>query len=424
MLLPLALSPASDDKGGWMFNAFSAAREVVLSRTGVIVVLATTLATLFCIIRLVNLSNSIMDDSRGIGSSISLREIMHPVFMLMCLQLYPVGIRALDEVTTQSAVAITHNIKMAWTLPNVDLEDLENSDYVADFEWASYAAKSTKDNTPVVTGDESTSTFDIGFNNWYKNYEESTTSYVELPSSMLGKDLTVDPRIHEQVSKAHSNRVVRETAESVEPTGWDSAFEGLMGLLNFPKHFRNLFDPTSWVRTILLWGFKFAYWVYFFLIQAFAQIVLCVMALMGPFAIAFSILPRWKDSFMSFIGNYIEVTLWVPFASAVANVVDMISKCCDLYVNKVGTSIGPLSMFKDWAMADTAELLHAAVCLAGIMALRYVPNLVRMTLSLASVDASGFGGAAGGVAVGAAKKAGSVAGGVAKAGARAAAKLI
>jgi len=74
--------------------------------------------------------------------------------------------------------------------------------------------------------------------------------------------------------------------------------------------------------------------------------------------------------------------------------------------------------------ADTAELLHAAVCLAGIMALRYVPNLVRMTLSLASADASGFGGAAGGVAVGAAKKAGSVAGGVAKAGVRAAAKLI
>jgi len=64
---------------------------------------------------------------------------------------------------------------------------------------------------------------------------------------------------------------------------------------------------------------EFAFAIVMFIMMAFAEIQLTVMAVYGQIALTFSVLTPWKQAFTGFLGKYITVSLWRPILAIIAS---------------------------------------------------------------------------------------------------------
>lgn len=179
---------------------------------------------------------------------------------------------------------------------------------------------------------------------------------------------------------------------------------------------------------IFIWACHTIYHLLFLLIQGMAEIILCVMAVLGPFVFALSIPQSWKDLPLKWIGSYIEVSLWKVVACIIDFVVThiqsgiFISKKNDIKILMDRMTNDVFSTDISYAMQNQnlAEITDAfnnlsqltkiqtsacIIALCGIFALFSVPAITSGIVNLAGGGLSGVGG-------GVISKAGKTAGGV------------
>lgn len=152
-----------------------------------------------------------------------------------------------------------------------------------------------------------------------------------------------------------------------------------------------------------------------------ANIFLCLLALLGPFVLAFSLFEPWKNSFITFIGKYIEVSLWMIVAKIILWLTNaagtaITTEVLNDYHYLLGDILrdGASSIDGYYAFGRTMTAINI-IRIAGILALMSLPDITSSIFSLGSGGAMGGAAASGTKAVETAANApGKLAGGIGK----------
>ena len=129
------------------------------------------------------------------------------------------------------------------------------------------------------------------------------------------------------------------------------------------------------LETILSTIFFFLYKLVIFGQQVYAYVYLIVLALLGPFAFAFAVLPSFGHGIQSWIARYIQIGLWVPVGQIVAFICYQIMSSC------VTTGAN---------FANGGGWITACATLVAILAILSVPKICSFI-----IDSTGTNGSAG-----------------------------
>ena len=151
------------------------------------------------------------------------------------------------------------------------------------------------------------------------------------------------------------------------------------------------------VDSLLIWFFKLMANV----IQIIADIMLTILVMIGPLMMAFSIFDRWKGYVWTFIGQYIQFSLWKPIVAVICwCTTNANGVLCDTIV---GGTDGNFFQYIGNVLAAIATTCVTIV--AGIEMLKQVPSIANSLVTLASGFSAGVDpmgttkGAAGGALI-------------------------
>ena len=162
------------------------------------------------------------------------------------------------------------------------------------------------------------------------------------------------------------------------------------------------------VNALLIWWFNIMSNV----IRIFSDIMLNMLVLIGPLMMAFSIFDRWKGYTWTFIGQYVQLSMWKPLVGVICwcttNATDVV--CDGLGDSLVGT--GSTWQFLGVLLGAIGSTV--VITIAGIQMLKQVPGIANTLVSLATgltAPVEAGTGAAGGLMGAGASLVGSTAGG-------------
>lgn len=154
------------------------------------------------------------------------------------------------------------------------------------------------------------------------------------------------------------------------------------------------------IDTLLIWIFN----LFANVVQIFSDVMLNLLVLIGPLMMAFSVLEHWRGYTFTFIGQYVQFSLWKPIVGAICWSVTNVR---GMYGNVIAESIEGSSGWNLIPVVLGAIATTAIICFAGIQILKQTPGIANALVSLASgisapiEGAGGAGAAAAGAAIGA-----------------------
>lgn len=140
------------------------------------------------------------------------------------------------------------------------------------------------------------------------------------------------------------------------------------------------------------------------IMRCMTHIYLCLLAIMGPIAFAFSILKPWENAWKTWLGTYIEVSLWGFMIELILYIVNLSQSSIDVTF----ADLGSLNIWDKQSMG--AVWIHTALSVCLLRMLKQVPSLTHSILGLGSGSGDGLGG----IAIGAGARVGNAAASVAK----------
>lgn len=140
------------------------------------------------------------------------------------------------------------------------------------------------------------------------------------------------------------------------------------------------------------------------IMRCMTHIYLCLLAIMGPIAFAFSILKPWENAWKTWLGTYIEVSLWGFMIELILYIVNLSQSSIDITFAELGT----MSIWDGQSMG--AVWIHTALSVCVLRMLKQVPSLTHSILGLGSGGGDGLGG----IAIGAGARVGNEAANAAK----------
>ena len=326
--------------------AFDTARRLVVRQTGGLMVTCKGLCALFCIILLVGVVRDILQETAGGHGEVPLGRIFRPFFVMLLLVSFPMLVGLCNTVFGGAGRASASAFAEAWNGFDVNLRrSWDNGKYAG--------AK------------------EVRSGRYFREYADGSVE-----------------------------RGVVETAywddEEPEDIG-DPVLQPLMNWLHkkklkakrfFARMEYFVFDVLDGL-TDGIGGLIFAICQY--VVSCYANIMLTIMAAMGPIAITFSALPPWKDASKQFFGKYITYCLWLPIIGLVVAA-----------ATKAAHSCGNIAQSGNFVMDSVRAALKIFIYLGACHMVFKTGSVANDAVSLA--ETSGMDGAtgAGGAAVGAA----------------------
>lgn len=150
------------------------------------------------------------------------------------------------------------------------------------------------------------------------------------------------------------------------------------------------------VRMSLFWVLGFLYTAVVFCLSAVRTFTLAVLALVGPLALGFSLWSPFSRSFVTWLGRYIGVYLWLPVANIFGFLITTVMTEFNLVHLETAQAGGSNVAF------SSLDIMYAIMLVTGIVGYIAVPSITAyvITASGASSLLSGASGA-GKVAAGA-----------------------
>lgn len=393
--------------GGWAADFFTAIRVKCIAHAGVISSLAISLACVFIAFKLIRMYYDLVSDEQAGGfAGIRMWDILRPIVLLLLTMTVGTWLPWLDSICNTVSSSLVANMNNttneidAKTAARLDeLQDEINKNDAQVYEDAVAAAAS-------ASGINS----DKELQNLIKNQEDRTRENTQnllsgdsiqslLPSDAhspyIGANgnvkyktgLGVYERTHEitldELAKMKNgdiaNRELIEAQQNQINTYKSTRDDYVKQHKEMKKWSRWLNSGSSIIGTVFNWFFNLS----FVVMMAFADIMLCMLAMFGPLALAMSILEPWKQSFTSWIGHYVEVSLWKPVGAAICWII--------MTMKSAVGSLGLAAATGVTATAGKATILGAigAECLilfAGWMAMFQVPSITNTILSLGNMS--------------------------------------
>lgn len=373
LFMPLASSLSNRDQ---ILIVFKQIRANIIDISDTFASLALALAGFLIGIKLIKLSYETLSDEQGSGfGGIQLRQIIVPMVLLISIAGYKYLIGGLDYGMTVLTTHICNNgavkkqadqnlMEITVMMDSLDNKYMTEARRIFDEAGAQY-------NQYTTTGNSVAPAWDAAIDQTHKELGNS----VLLPGVSKG---TLE------------NKGLYDSEEDT-----DNAFR---------KEFRNLIkqylranaksQKVSNGKNGVVAGLAGALFNTVYLImQAVAELYLCIFALLGPFTLAFSVLDKWSDAWKGFAAKYIEVSFWLVVATVIDWLVSVASgtatQCAlETYYNAMATLLENQmpDAYYQFGRALTATTL---ISIAGIIALFSVPDITSAVLSLGSGTAMG-----------------------------------
>ena len=340
--------PLAGDGGMWAAKFFAAARQAALARSGAVTSLAMALACFFVGIRFVRMYYDVVSDEQHGGfGGIRTWDILRPVLIILLISGFQTFfIGPLDSLSQTIAGGMSSDR----TLGDV---------------WAEYKAE--------------------------------------------------NKRADEEKEKA-MRKAAAERTYNMDPIGVQKGVDGLTDKISLwvDKKIDHLNRFWTYggeaagvaLDNIVVWLFN----IIFVIMMGFSDILLCVMAVLGPIVLAFSIFDHWRNNVWTYIGQYITLTMWKPVGAAIVWATVTARQGISSWL---AGSVGGITGLAKAGTILAGIGIITLVVIAGIKCLRSIPSIASSVLSLASPPDAGAGGITAGMAGGAVGAAAQMAGGAA-----------
>lgn len=393
--------------GGWAAQYFTAVRQSSIAHAGVISSIATTLACVFISFKFIKMYYDLVSDEQSGGfGGVRMWDILRPLVILILVMTFGTWLSWLDTVCNSVSASLVSNINFSNDKINDDiaakLDELDDEINKSKEDMYNEAVQLAA-NTSGVSSDEEYNKLlsemdQIVKDDALKTLPEGSkvVSYDSQKVVYKEKATGLWDRLINFKTKKNVKETSLETLQAAEDPETDLAnyIEERQTQLNTYKtvrddEYKRQKEVKKWAKwlnigpsiigTIFEWLFN----IFFVVMMAFADLMLCLLAMFGPIAAAMSILEPWKQSLSSWIGHYIEVSLWKPIGSAICWVV--------LSVKTTVGMVGLNTALNTSASAGKASILGSigASCLilfAGYMAVLNVPSITNTILSLGSMS--------------------------------------
>lgn len=392
---------------GKIFSIYGTIRRSMLEHSGKIVPLAMTIACVIVVFKLIRMTYTIMsDDKQGGFGGITLWEILRPVVILIMTASSTFFVGILDTVTDAVSVSISRTVN--WTAVRVsreeiiqNLEEAESIMYEKEQQALDTLRKQMAANDKTLK--------DAGIREYYN---PNTKEYgLTKGDGSLSDDEIAGIHTEMKALRTNMTRVgdaMKGYSKSVKKNRklWERYFKkveegGEPPIGGTPR--------TTFTAACFWLCDKLA-----FVMMAYAEIILCCMALLSPIVIALSLIETWKNAVITFCGKYFEVSMWKVTANLILAATNRAFLAASKAVQDINfdamTSFAQNDFSKEIASAGSAGMLATVVSIAGIFAVLSVPSITATLLSLGGGPAAG-GESARGVATGMAAAPGKAIGG-------------
>ena len=372
----------------WALGVFEGIRKVALGSSGKIVGLAVVIASLIITLLLARLAYKLMSDEQSSGfGQVDVKEILRPFIILVMINAYPLLIGTFDSLVN----GVSTSIMASLDLSSADTELGRIMDEVNE-DWDKLDIPEIPELEGVVPSGPSTGGYLSGFGG---------ANYSPIPKA----------RASEYEAEAEEGLTKEEIKEMRKLTRiFNTALRTATGAQ------KKLASPITWFTALFAWLFKIAYYI----MEATAEVILCILALLGPIAFILALFDVTKDSIKNFFLRYAQISIWKVLAAAIMWIIQMARTGTYTYVRDaaIGTmnAIASGSTYAEISQLpqvknSTALLLTIVFYIAGMKCLFSIPSIAGSIIQ-AAAGAEGVGGS--GSAAGAA--AGAVTGAIGKAG--------
>ena len=360
----------------WIYSTFSAIRKTAIGASGTVAGTALIIGSLIVTFKLIKLAYDLMSDEQSSGfGQIDVKTVLRPFLILMLLQSFPTVLGWFDGVVDGVATSLVGSL--SYQESNVDLgklcdavdeqnENMSDADkaianYVDANWWQRLSGKRKKEATNAILED-------------YMNSE--------LAEFSAGERISLNSEQGRTWEKSLGEEKKEQLLESAHTA-----------LRVYCKASRRLSKGASYVSVAVSWLFEQLYYI----VDAFAEVFLCVIALLGPFAILCSLFDFMRDAWKKFFAKYAQVSLWKVAAAAV--MFTIASARTSTFSHAKNAMAQALDTIRAGSMVDVSGassgiILNIIICVAGMICLTNVPAMAAAVIEAAS-GGSAMGGAEG-----------------------------
>lgn len=385
LLFPLAKITG----GGWADGYFAAIRSGIISSSGVVTRLALSLACIFIAFKFIKMYYDFVSDEQNGGfGGVRTWDLLRPIVILIIIYNFGTLLSVFDGVCSSISSSLVSNM-------NATIQEDRLVDRLAELEEEKeLSRKEMKEQSKQMAEESAGAT-----------KEEITRNITEIEHRMYSDStwLADTQRLNgrRDISYEESSKLRSQiNMEAAERLGMSEEWVKNQNALNTYNSTEDLaFDIIKsrqkiekWLKmggnafsSIITWLFNF----FFVIMMSFADIMLCLLAVFGPLSLALSLLDPWKQTFITWIGRYIETSLWKPIGSAICWIVAKAKTEMGIYADRALTDqLSTLS--GDQAIGSLSGIMTclALISFAGIFALLQVPNIANSILSLSPADST------------------------------------
>lgn len=372
--------------GGWADGYFSAIRSGIIASSGIVTRLALSLACVFIAFKFIKMYYDFVSDEQNGGfGGVKTWDLLRPIVILILIYNFGTILSYFDGVCNSISSSLVSNM-------NATIEDDKLADRLAQLEEEKelskkemkeqareHAEKQAGDTKEAIQQNIVALTIEIQNDSTYsaeskKLKEQKTPSYNQKQDSLR---LATAERLGIQ-DEYMKNRDAIVTYNKTEELAFD-IMKSKQKIEKWLKKGGNAFS------SIVTWLFNF----FFVIMMSFADIMLCLLAVFGPLSLCLSLLDPWKQTFITWIGRYIETSLWKPIGSAICWIVAKAKTEMGTYADSA-LSEQLKTMSGDEAIGSLSGIITclALISFAGILALLQVPNIANSILSLSPADST------------------------------------
>ena len=371
-------------------------RHTLVSQTPVLANIATALAALFLVISMVRTASRLMSDEQSAGlGGITLGQFIRPICMVVMLGIYNPIIGMVDDITNTVTMTIMENGR------DIMDDELERKLSEANSVIEAYAEKNNHDyNFFLMMNSKGNYSFG-SINSPIADSATIAKNMKKLQKSELWKDDITGYDVAGMTEKLKAIQEEHIKVKSVlSDKSWTALVKESTGLKGFTP-------------TFCSWLFTFFYGV----INAFAEIFLCILAIYGPFTLAFSVAESWKTAPLTWLGKYIELSFWKVIAALVSWIIANSRNAISLLISdNVVTVINEIQTQGDMKtpyVGGGAGWAAAIFSIAGLLCLFSISSITNAVLGMGGGEAMGnASGSANTIAKGVKDAPGKIAGGL------------
>lgn len=403
--------------GGWCDTYFTQIRHTCVANSGIVVSLAMTLGCIFVAFKFIKMYyDFVSDEQHGGFGGVRAWDLFRPIVILIFIWSFGTWSNMLDSICGSISSSLVSNMNATYNASTDkiskrinDLEADRKKKYTSDRQRARDMALSHMNITQAELTDANKTLAEYA-----KNYKPKSDFWTKLSIALTaGESGAAAANLAQAVESDNLNTLednLRKANLLEDYNRKKSLVEEFNSIV--PEEMKRIETEKKWERYFgsgkSFWGnlAGYAFNIFFVIMMAFCDIMLCILLVFGPLSLALSLLDPWKSSFKSWLGKYIEVSMWKPIASAIAWVVMQGKASVASFqlgsLDRAGSNLSIPVQEGHLAAAISFQIL---IFVAGVIAVLKTPEIANSILSLGSAATGKSGDAAGGAMAAAAQPA-------------------